>query len=64
MSGYMLPPDWTWREIISLMGLSFQASAKGGLLPFSGNPKMDLATVHHPGQYLIKACFKFGSKWW
>ena len=25
---------------------------------------MDLARVHHLNQYLIKACFKFGSKLW
>lgn len=31
-------------------------------MPFSGNPGMDLVKVHHPGQYLMKACFQFGSK--
>lgn len=31
-------------------------------LTFSRNPEVDLTRVHHPGQYLIKTCFKFGSK--
>lgn len=26
---------------------------------FSRNPEMDPVRVYHPGQYLIKACFKF-----
>lgn len=34
------------------------------LLPFSGNTRMDLDRVHHPGQNLIKASFKFVSKLW
>lgn len=31
---------------------------KCDLLPFSGNPGMDLARVHHTGQYLIKIWLK------
>ena len=29
---------------------------------FLETPGMDLVKIHQPGQYLIKACFKFGSK--
>jgi hypothetical protein len=43
-------------------GLPFKASAKCDLSEFPKNPGMDLARDYHPGQYLIKACFKFGSK--
>lgn len=27
-----------------------------------GSPGVDMARIHHLGQYLIKVCFKFGSK--
>jgi hypothetical protein len=37
-------------------------SAKCDLLPFSENPGMDLARAHRSAQYIIKACFRFGSK--
>ena len=38
-----------------------QASVKFDSYHFSGNPRRDLTRVHHPGQYLIKAFFKFDS---
>lgn len=31
-------------------------------VPFSGTPQMNLVKVHHPGPYLMKACFRFGLK--
>lgn len=61
-SGYMLAPDWTRWEIRTLIYLPFQASAKCDWLSFSGNPGW-WVRVHHPDfLYLIKTCFKFGSK--
>jgi len=54
MSGYMLAPDGPHGKYYGLMVLSFQAFAKRDLLPFSGNPGIDLARVHHLGKYLIK----------
>ena len=32
--------------------------------PFTKNLAMDLARANPPGQYLIKACFKFDFKLW
>lgn len=43
-------------------GFAFISPCKIASLTFSGNPRMDLAKVHHPGQYLIAVCFNFGSK--
>lgn len=40
-------------DFLFLMTLPFQASTKCDLPPFSGNPGMNLARVHHPEQYLI-----------
>lgn len=40
----------------------FKPLQKFNSWPFSGNPGINLARVHHLGQYLINACFKFGSK--
>lgn len=44
-----------------LMGCLYN-SLQNVTLSFSGNLGMDVAKVQHPGQYLIKGCFKFGSK--
>jgi hypothetical protein len=57
----MLAPDWI-RWQIRRPCLPFEASANFDSLTFPGNPRIVLARVHHPGQYLIKACFKIGSK--
>lgn len=52
-------PDWKHG---GLMGVPLEASAHCDSLPFPGNPRMVLPRANHPGQYLIKACFKYGSK--
>lgn len=44
------------------MDLPLQDSAKCDSSPHSGNPGLDLVTVHHPGQSLIKTCCKFDLK--
>lgn len=42
----------------------FRLLQKCDLWLFSGNLWVDLARIHLSGQYLIKTCFKFGSKLW
>jgi hypothetical protein len=58
------PPCGCW-DLNSVSALNRWAISPAWVdsLPLSENPGLDLARVY-PGQYLIKACFKFGSKLW
>lgn len=52
----LIGPVWKYS---SLMFSPFKTSPRHDLWPFPGNPGVDLARVHLPGQYFIKAYFKF-----
>ena len=49
-------PEWTHWEILELLQNSIEA--------ISQNEGKALARAHSPGQFLFKACYKFGFKAW
>ena len=50
-------------NVVVIWLCTLKAPITHDVLPLSGIPESDLAGVH-PGQYLIKAYFKFDSKLW